>query len=62
MYLTHNESNSVVAERFIRTLEGNIYEKMTTNNRKCYLRYLNKLVDECNMYVWTVTKRQYAGF
>ena len=34
MYLTHNESKSVVAERFINTLMGKIYKKcqlMVTN-------------------------------
>ena len=27
MYLTHNEGNLMVAERFIRTLKGKIYKK-----------------------------------
>ena len=39
MYLTYNKGNSVVAERFIRTLKGKIYN---------YLRYLKKLVDQYN--------------
>ena len=39
MYLTYNKGNSVVAERFIRTLKGKIYS---------YLRYLKKLVDQYN--------------
>ena len=46
MYLTHNEGKSVVTERFIRSLKGKIYKKMTANNSKSYLDYLNKLVDE----------------
>ena len=48
MYLTHNESKSVVAERFIRTFKGKIFKKMTANNSKAYLSYLNKLEDEYN--------------
>ena len=30
MYSTHNESKSVVAERFIRTLKGKICKKWST--------------------------------
>ena len=48
MYLTHNEGKSVVAERFIRTLKGKIYKKMTPNDSKSYLGYLNKLVNQYN--------------
>ena len=28
MYFTHNESKSVVAERFIRTSKGKVYKKL----------------------------------
>ena len=48
MYWTHNEGRSVVAVRFIRTLKGKIYKKVTANNSKSYLGYLNKLVNEYN--------------
>ena len=48
VYSTHNEVNSVVAERFIKTLKGKIYKTMTANDSKSYLRYLNKLVDQYN--------------
>ena len=48
IYLIHNESKSVVAERFIKTLIGKIYKKLTANDSKSYLGYLNKLVDEYN--------------
>ena len=41
MYSTHNEGKSVVAERFIRTLKGRIYKKMTVNDCKSCLGYLN---------------------
>ena len=39
---------SVVAERFIRTLIGKSYKRMTADDSKFYLGYLNKLVDEYN--------------
>ena len=42
MYLTHIEDKSVVAERFIKTLNGKIYKKLTAKERKPYLGYLNK--------------------
>ena len=48
IYSTHNEGKSVIAERFIKTLKAKICKKMTANNSKSYLVYLNKLVDQCN--------------
>ena len=48
MYSTHNEGKLVIAERFIRTLEGKMFKRMTANDSKSYLGYLNKLVDEYN--------------
>ena len=41
MYFTHDEGNSVVADRFINTLKGTIYKKMINNENKSYLGYLN---------------------
>ena len=37
MYSMHNEGKSVVAERFIRTLENNIYESITSISKMCIL-------------------------
>ena len=48
MYSTHNEGNSVIAEKFIETLKYKIYKKMTANDSKSDLPYLNKLVDQYN--------------
>ena len=48
IYSLHNEGKSVVTERFIRTFKGKIYKKMTANDGKSYLGYLNKLADEYN--------------
>ena len=47
MYSTHTAGKSVVAEMFIKTLKSEIYKTMT-HNKKLYLGYLNKLVDEYN--------------
>ena len=46
MYLTDKEGKSVIAERFIITLKAKIYKTMTANDRKSYLSYLNKLLDQ----------------
>ena len=48
VYSTHNENKTVIAERFIRTLKAKIYKKITANDSKTYLKYLNKLVDQYN--------------
>ena len=48
MYSTHNEGNSVIAERFIKILKAKIYKKMTANDSKPYLPYLNILVHQYN--------------
>ena len=37
MYFIHNEGNSVVTERFIRTFKVQTHKKMTTNDIKSYL-------------------------
>ena len=46
MIFYYNEDKSVVADRFIRTLKGKIYNKLTVNDNKSYLGYLNKFVDQ----------------
>ena len=48
MYSTHNEGKSVIAERFIKILMSKIYKKMTANDNKSYLPYLNRLVGQYN--------------
>ena len=48
MYFTHNEGKSVIVERFIKTLKSKIFKKITANDNKSYLSYLNKLVDQYN--------------
>lgn len=54
MYLTYNESNSVVAERFIGTLKSKTNEKMATNDNKSILviwisYYMNTIIVIINL-------------
>ena len=48
MWLTHNEGKSVVTQRLIRILRKKMYVKITANDSKSYLGYLNELVLEHN--------------
>ena len=47
MYSTHNERNSVIAERFIRILKNKIYKHMTSVSKNVYI---DKLDDTANKY------------
>ena len=50
MYSTHNESKSVIAEIFIKTIKA--------NDSKSYLSYLNKLADQYkNTYHHSINKK-----
>ena len=46
MYSKHNASKSIVAERFIKISKAKIYKRLTANDSKYYLSYLNNLVNE----------------
>ena len=48
MYSTQNEGKSVVAERFIRTLENKIYKYMTSISKNVYIDKLDDTVNEYN--------------
>ena len=48
MYSTNNKGESVVAERFIRTLTNEIYKYMTTISKNVYIDKLDDLVNKCN--------------
>ena len=48
MYSAYNDSRSVIAEWFIKTLNAKIYRTMAANNSKTQLPYLNKLVEQYN--------------
>ena len=48
MYSTYNEGNSVVAERFIRTLKNKLYKHMTATGKNVYYDVLDDIVNEYN--------------
>ena len=48
MYSMHNEGKSVIAERFIRTLENKIYEYMTSISKNVYIDKLDDIVNKYN--------------
>ena len=56
MYSTHNEGESVVAERFIRTLKSKIYKYMTSISKNVYIDKLNDTVDKYNNTYHTTIK------
>ena len=59
IYSTHKEGKSVIAERFIKTLKARIYQKMTANDSKSHLLYLNKSVDQYNnTYHHSINKKR----
>ena len=59
MYSAHNEGNSVIAERFIKTLKAKVYKKMTANDNRFYLPYLNKLVNQYkNTFHHSINKKK----
>ena len=39
MYLTYNEGNSVVAERFIKNLKNKVYKRVTAVSKKFILMF-----------------------
>ena len=48
MYSIHNEKNSVVTERFIRTLKAKMYKYMTSISKNVYIDKLDDIVNEYN--------------
>ena len=48
MYSTYNEGESVVAERFIRTLKNKLYKHMTAIGKNVYWNVLNDVVAKYN--------------
>ena len=48
MYSTHNEGQSVVAERFIRTTKNKIYKHMTSISKNVYIDKLGDIVHKYN--------------
>ena len=61
MYLKHNEGNSVVAERFIRTFirTYKIYKYMASISKNVYFNVLDDIVDKYNnTYHKTIKMKQ----
>ena len=54
MYSTYNEGQSVVAERFIKTLKNKIFKHMAAISKNVYFDMLDNIVD---IYNNTVHKR-----
>ena len=48
MYSIHNKGESVVAERFIRTLKTKIHKHMTSVSKNVYMDKLDDIVNEYN--------------
>ena len=48
MYSTHNEGKSVVAERFIRTINNKVYKYMTSLSKNEYIDKLGDIVHKYN--------------
>ena len=48
MYSMYNESTSVVAERFIRTLRNKLYKHMTATGKNVYFNVLHNVVNKYN--------------
>ena len=48
MYSTYNEGESVVAERFIRTLKNKLYKHMTSTGKNVYYDVLDDVVNKYN--------------
>ena len=48
MYSTYNESKSVVAERFIRTLKNKLYKHMAVTGKSVYYDVLDYVVNKYN--------------
>ena len=60
IYPTSNEVKLVIAERFIKILKAKIYIKITNNDSKSYLLYLNKLVNQYSKtYQNSIDKKTY---
>ena len=56
MYSTHNEGKSITAERFIRTLENEIYKYMTSISKNVYIDKLDDIVNKYNNTYHSTTK------
>ena len=56
MYSTYNEGKSVIAERFIRTLQNKTYKYLTSLSKIVYIDKLDDIVKEYNNTYHTLIK------
>ena len=56
IYSTHNEGNSVIAERLIRALKNKIYKYMTSISKNVYIDKLDDIVNKYNITFITQLK------
>ena len=54
MCLIHSEGKSLVAERFIRTLNNKIYKYMTSISKNVYIDKLDDIVNKYSTYHRTI--------
>ena len=55
MYSTHNEEQSIIAERFIKTLKNKVYKYMIWISRNIYIDKLDDIVNKySNTYPGTI--------
>ena len=47
-YSAHNEGQTVIAERFIRTLKNKIYKYATSVSKNVYIDKLDDIINKCN--------------
>ena len=56
MYSTNNETKSVIAERFMKTLKNKIYKYVTLISKNVYIDKLDDIVKEYNKTYHTSIK------
>ena len=56
MYSAHNKRKSIVVERFIKTLENNIYKYMTSVSKKVYIDKLDEVFNKYNNICYSTIK------
>ena len=60
MHAAHNETKSVVAERFIRILKNKVYKHMTSISKNVYIDELDDIVNERNNTYWNTIKMKHV--
>ena len=62
MYSTYNEGNSVVVEKFVKTLKNKIFKQMTTISKDVYFDVLNDIVNKYNSTIHKTIKMKPIDF